>query len=310
MTLAMRRFMTTLAAVVALLAGVASGLGIFLRGDGTFETVTSARGEIYEVATNGVYAGNARTVVAEGIGWDVFTLVVAVPVLLIGAGLVARGSFRGYLLAAGMLGYFAYMYLEYAVTWAFGPLFALHISILAGSVVGLIGLGSALTAVRAADAFGEGYPRRAWVALSIGMALMLTLLWVGRIVEGLTAPIPVLHGETTMTVPALDLGLVVPVVIVLGVLVLRGNPGGLLAAAAFAVTFVALSSAIASMMVSAWIVTGDLASSLPPMFIFSAASLAGLVVATRMFRSARPDPRAGESTVRTRARPADLPAAG
>jgi hypothetical protein len=83
-----------LAAAVALLAGIAAALGTFARGDGSFATVTSARGEVYDVATTGVYADNALQVVAEGVGWDVFTLVVAVPALLIAAVGVWRGSSR------------------------------------------------------------------------------------------------------------------------------------------------------------------------------------------------------------------------
>jgi hypothetical protein len=94
-------------ALVALLAGLAAGLGVFARGDGAFESVTSARGEMYDLATSGVYANNALQLVAEGVGWDVFTLLVAVPALAVAAWLVARGSFRGTLAAAGMLVYFS-----------------------------------------------------------------------------------------------------------------------------------------------------------------------------------------------------------
>lgn len=309
MTTTIRRLHALLCAAVALLAGVASALGVFVRGDGTYTTVTSVRGEVYEVATNGVYAGNARQLVAEGVGWDVFTLVVAVPLLLVAAAFVARGSFRGMLLAAGALGYFAYMYLEYSVTWAFGPLFGLFIAIYAASLVGLIGLGAALAQAGVHGRFGDVFPRRAWATLSIGMALMLTVLWVARIAEGLAAAIPSLHGETTMTVQALDLGLVVPASLVLAVLALRRSPSGMVAAAAFAITFVMMSAAIAAMMVSAWIVTGVLA--LPPIVVFSAASLAGLVLVTRIFRSVRADrlPSA-HPTTQPSARPADLPAAG
>lgn len=274
-------------AVVALLAGVASVLGVFARGDGTFRTVTSARGEVYEIATNGVYANNGRQLVAEGIGWDAFTLTVAVPLLLIGAVLMARGSHRGALLAAGMLGYFAYMYLEYSVTLAFGPLFVLFIAITAGSVVGLMGVSMLLAQSGTADRFGDGYPRRGWAVLSIGMALFITVAWLGRIAEGLSAPIPTLHGDTTMTVQAFDLALVVPVAVVLAALVLRREPAGMVAGAAFAVTFVALTAAISAMMVSAWLVTGNAAASLPPMVLFAAASLAGALMVTRMLRSVR-----------------------
>ena len=53
---------------VAAMAGVAAIFGIFARGSGEFETVTSAIGETYEMAMTGVYANNAQRVVAEGVG--------------------------------------------------------------------------------------------------------------------------------------------------------------------------------------------------------------------------------------------------
>jgi hypothetical protein len=276
-----------LCASVAILAAAASAFGIFARGDGSFVTVESVRGEVYDMATTGVYAYNAQQVVAEGVGWDVFTLAVGVPVMLAAAFFVARGSFLGTLAAAGMLGYFGYMYLEYAVTWAFGPLFPLFVAILAASVVGLVGVGSLLAGEPMQDRFDARFPRRAWAALSVGMSAMLVLMWGARIAQGLTGQ-PELHGETTMTVQALDLGLVVPGAVLIAVAAWRRSPAGLAAATAFAVMFVALSAAIASMMVSASIATGVL--QLPPIVIFGLAAVAGLAVLARMAASVATGP--------------------
>ena len=93
---------------------------------------TSERGVTFEMATTGVYAWNAQRVVAEGIGWDLFTLLVAVPALFVGAWLVNRGSYRGALFTLGVLGYLLYQYLEYTVTSAFGPLFLAFVRALQG----------------------------------------------------------------------------------------------------------------------------------------------------------------------------------
>lgn len=278
-----------LCAAVAILAGIAAALGVFARGDGIYETVTSARGEVYEVATTGVYAGNARQLVAEGVGWDVFTLVVAVPILLIAAVFVARGSFRGALIAGGMLGYFAYMHLEYAVTWAFGPMLGLFIATYGLSLIGLAGIAILVADAGVDGRFSAAFPRRSWAALSVGMAFLLTILWIGRIAEGLAAEIPVLHGETTMTVQALDLGLVVPVSAMLGIVALRRVPAAMAASTAFAVTFVTMSAAIGSMMVSSWVVTGEPA--VVPIVVFGTAAIAGLLVAIRMFGAVQTVPR-------------------
>ena len=122
---------------VGILAAIASALGVILRGDGGWQTVTSARGGTYQMVTNGIYAWNAQRVVAEGIGWDLVTLVLAVPALLATLPWLAKGSFRARLFAAGVLGYLFYQYLEYSVTWALGPLFLLYVVIYAASIGGI-----------------------------------------------------------------------------------------------------------------------------------------------------------------------------
>ena len=86
---------TVLCLAIALLTGIASAVGLFLRGDGAFEPVTSVRGERYEMATTGDDAFNAERIVAEGIGWDIFTLLFAVPALLAALPSLAKGSLRG-----------------------------------------------------------------------------------------------------------------------------------------------------------------------------------------------------------------------
>jgi hypothetical protein len=301
------RLMAVLCAAIAIAAGTAAGAGVLVRGGGTI-TVTSVRGETYEMASDGVYAFNAMRVVAEGIGWDVFTLVVAVPALLLASIWVARGSFRGRLVATGLLGYFAYMYLEYAVTWAFGPLFPAFIAIYGASLVGIVWFGAELARDGLTDRFTQAFPRRSWAALSVGMAFLLTVLWVERIVQGLSGPVT-LHGETTLTIQALDLGLVVPASVIIAILALRRLPFGLAAAAAFAVTFTALCAAIGSMLVSAWLVSGVL--ELVPIVVFALAAVGGLVIGLRMYAAVRKDrsvPVADPSS--SDAQPAGLPIAG
>ena len=274
------------------------------------ELVTSVRGETYEMATSGVYANNAMRIVAEGVGWDVFTLVIVVPALLLLVPLVMRGSFRGRLVAAGLLGYFTYMYLEYAVTWAFGPLFVVFVAIFAASLLGLVWIAATLASEGIADRFDERFPRRSWAALSVGMSVLLGALWFSRIGQALTDGVSgYLHGETTMTVQALDLGLVVPISCLIAVLAWRRNDAGLVAASAFAVTYVAMSAAIASMLVSAWLVTGVI--ELPPIIVFAAACVLGIVIGTRMYISFRTDEAARvDQLIPVASRPADLPAAG
>ena len=276
-----------LCATVAVLAAIASALGVFARGDGATMIATTVRGGTFEVALNGVYANNAQRIVAEGVGWDFFTLIVAAPALLIAAYFVWRGSFNARLVAAGLLGYFLYMYLEYAVTWAFGPLFLLFVVIYGTSIVGLAWMAATIAEEGVNDRFTDRFPRRAWAALSVGMSVLLTVLWVGRIWQALSGDADaVLFGETTMTVQALDLGLVVPVSVMIAWLAWRRTSIGYVLAASFAITYAAMSAAIGSMLISAGIYTGTY--ELPPLVIFGLATVASIAVAIRMYRSRVP----------------------
>lgn len=300
---ALRPWLGGLAAAVALLGGLAAAIGVFARGDGASQLVTSARGEVYEMAASGIYANNALAVVAEGIGWDLFTLLVAAPALLVASIGVLRGSFGAALVATGMLGYFFYLHLEYAVTWAFGPMFVVFVTLLAASVAGLIGFAALLATEGVRDRFADQFPRRSWAALSIAMSVLLVALWASRIADALRATVPDLHGETTMTVQALDLGLVVPVSVIVAVAALRRHPAGLVAAAAFCVTFATMSAAIGSMMVSSWIVTGTPA--VEPIVVFGVAAALAVLIGIRIFSSLR-SPTEGAALALRDATPAAL----
>lgn len=283
------RAMAAFAVVVALLAAVAAALGVFARGDGPYETVTSVRGVTYAMATSGVYAYNAQRMVSEGIGWDVFTLFVAVPVMFAAAGFVAGDSFRGRLFALGLFGYFFYQYLEYAMTWAFGPLFPLFILIFGASLVGLVWFGANVAGDGIADRFGEDFPGRPFAVVSILMAVLLVVMWTGRIAAGLAGDLETagLQGETTLVVQALDLEFVVPTALLIATLAWRRTAIGHALASVFVVTSIAMYAAIVAMLGSAGVVEGSF--ELPPILIFGAFLAVMLVLAVRMYRPTPPE---------------------
>jgi hypothetical protein len=278
--------MAVICGAVAVLAAVASALGVFVRGDGTFETVTSVRGVTYEMATTGIYAYNAQRMVAEGVGWDIFTLFVAVPAMVATLRFVAHGSFRGRLFALGLLAYFFYQYLEYALGWAFGPLFPLFVVISAVSLAGLVWLGVSIAREGVEGRFDGRFPARPFAVLSVMMAGLLTLMWAQRIAIGLGGDLAAagLQGETTLVVQALDLGLVVPAALFIGVLAWRRSAAGKALAAVYVVGSVGMAAAILGMVISAGVVEGSF--EIVPIAIFAAYVVAGMLIGLRIYRSA------------------------
>ena len=171
--------------VVALAAGVTASIGVFARGDGSTADAVSIRGERYTYATTGVYAYNAVRVVAEGVGWDAVTLFVAAPALLVAGWWVARGSLRGRLVAAGVLAYFAYQYLMYAVFWALGPLFPAFVVLYPLSLIGVAWIAASIGVGDLPQRFGPRFPRRGIAIFSAVMAVLLLAMWIPRISLGL-----------------------------------------------------------------------------------------------------------------------------
>ncbi|WP_434424703.1 hypothetical protein [Nannocystis pusilla] len=258
--------MAALSFGVAAMMGLASAVGIFARGDGAARRVTSIRGEVFHYATSGVYAFNAERVVAEGIGWDWFTLAVATPAMLAALPLLVRGSLRGRMFALGLLGYAFYQYLMYAMTWAFGPLFPLFIGLYATSLAGIVWIVSTIDLGAVARTLGPGFPRRRMVALCSVMALMLVGMWTQRVAVGLRSETPQLFGMTTMVVQALDLGLIVPLCLWTAVTTWRRRPVGYLLSALLVVKGFAMAAAIVAMLLSAWAIEGE--PELPALIVF------------------------------------------
>lgn len=282
MSTARVRLLAGYSVLVALLAGTAAAIGITQRGSGATAEATSILGERYSYAIDGVYAHNAVRVVAEGVGWDAVTLFLAVPALLVAAVFVARGSLRARLAALGLFGYLAYQYLMYAMFWAVGPLFPLFVVLYPAALLGIAWIVGTLDTRALAAAVGPGFPRRTLAVFAAVMSAMLVVMWVPRIAAGIAGD-PVganLLGTPTLTVQALDLGLVVPLSLATAVLVWRRHRAGYVLGALFTVKAVTMAGAIVAMLVSAWMVEGTL--EVVPFAIFGAVTAFAGVLAARV----------------------------
>ncbi len=281
------RVVVALGAIVALLAGVASAAGVFLRGDLATTEFVTIRGEVVQVVTDGIYRFNAEGIVAEGVGWDIVTLFVVVPAMVAALLLVSRGSLRATLVTAGLLAYFCYQSLEYAVFWAYGPLYPVYVATLAFSVsaLGLLVYGLDLDALR--ERVGPAFPRRSIVGYGIAVVVILGGLWLPVILSTLGGEAgDELQGASTLVVPALDLGLLVPLAIFAGLAVYQRLSVGYLLGMIILVKGGSMALAIAAMLVVEWLVTDELL--LPPLLVFLAVAVISVVISARALGSIAP----------------------
>jgi len=275
--------------VIALVAGVAAGIGVFARGSGATAQATSIRGEEFEYATDGVYAYNPERVVAEGVGWDAVTLFFAVPLLLATLPSVSRGSLRGRLVATGVLGYLCYQYLMYAIFWALGPLFPVFIALYPAAFAGIVWIVTTIDVAELPERVSARFPRRGVAIYSLAMAAMLVVMWSQRIALGLSGDLAGagLMGMPTLSVQALDLGIIVSLAALAGVLLLKRHAWGYLLGPVFAIKAVTMAGAICAMLVSAALVEGSL--EVAPFAVFGTATLLAARLAWRAIGSVTAD---------------------
>ncbi|HEY2802395.1 MAG TPA: hypothetical protein VGJ67_00585 [Actinomycetota bacterium] len=170
-------------------------------------------------------------------GGDLITLVVVVPVLLTAVWLARRGSFRAQAVWIGALAYALYNYAFYVFGTPFNDAFVLHIAAFSMSA---FALACALPNLdRGAIADRLRAPRRArWVGgflvvVGVGQgALWLFLLIRNALTGAVLHDIPVAGQHLVF---ALDLGFLVPSLIVAGVLLWRGTSLGYVLGTALAV---------------------------------------------------------------------------
>lgn len=287
----MNRNFTGVAALclaIALVAALTAGAGAFLRGDGAKASDVSIRGEQYEYVTSGIYAYNAERVVAEGVGWDYLTLFFAVPALIVTLPFMVRGSLRARLFAIGILGYFFYQYLMYSVFWAFGVLFVPFIVLYSLSAIAIIWLVRGIDVASLPDRFTDRFPGKTMAVVSTIMALQLVAMWSVRISHAYRGDFAAAGflGMPTLTVQALDLGMIVPLALATAVLAWRRTAWGYLLASVFAVKGVTMAGAICAMLISAALVEGSL--EVPAFVSFGLATAAFGFIAYRTLSSAEP----------------------
>jgi hypothetical protein len=151
--------------------------------------------------------------------------------------------------------------------------------------VGIVGIAALVTREGIEGRFGDGFPRRGWTVLSVTLAVLLTFMWLGRIMAALDGDLVTagLTSETTLTIQALDLGLVVPALLLSAAIAWHRSQVGYAFVAALSVTLVGMAGAIVAMLLSAAVVEDTL--EVAPIAIFGIAGAAGLIIAIRAYHA-------------------------
>jgi hypothetical protein len=241
-----------LACVVAGFAVLATSAGILTAFGHPHHVFTSLFGEQVQIQGGGLYAHESVSMAAQGVGMDLVTLLVATPLLLASTWFARRGSLRGQLLRVGAFFYFTYSYLVIGFGVVYNPLFLVYVALLSASGAGLILSLLTIDVVRLPAAVSNAFRRRGTAWTVIGVSALFLVMWLGRILPAVVSGRPPvgLDSYTTLSVQAADLGIVIPLSLVTGVLLLRRSPAGYLLAAPVLVFLATMGLGLVGMVVA------------------------------------------------------------
>jgi len=180
---------------------------------------------VYGLLSDSAYRGYSRDLVVTSRAQDVFTLLV-LPVLVVAALRAARGSLAAHIVWLGLLFYLGYSYGIYLIGWQQNRVFLLYVGIVSVSAAALLD-GLAGVDVRSVRSAVTGLRTRAvgWFLVVIGSTFVG--LWLSDVAPsafGGRPPEQLGLGGAPYAVYVLDLTVALPVVILVGVALVRGHP--------------------------------------------------------------------------------------
>ena len=217
-------------------------------GDGEPYSLTNFRGEEITINARGLYYWDTVSSAVQMQANDLVMLVLGLPLLAVSFWLTLRGSLRGRLLLTGTLGFILYTYITMCFGAAYNQLFLVYVALFS------LGLFAFILSMMSFDLktllahFSEKLPRT-WIAgLLFFAAAFLTLAWLGRIAPTIFGnQIPMLENVTSMFIQVMDLGVIVPLCVLAGILLLRRDPWGYLLASVGLLKFLTMGIAVSLM---------------------------------------------------------------
>ena len=279
--------------MIGVLALVSAAAGLFYSTPGEPYAYTNQRGESVIIHGSGLYYYDTVSTTAQMQGNDLITLVVGLPLLAVAAWLAFRGALRGQLLLTGTLGFFLYTYMSMSMLTAYNAFFLVYVALFSLSLAAFILSLTAIDVAALPKHIAPGLPHGWIAALLFVIGGFLSLAWLGKIVPPLLqGGTPPLENTTTLVIQTMDLGLLVPLAVLSGLLLLRRQPWGYLLAAVFVLKAITMGLAVSTMALNmARVGVPDSAAIMVPFLVITALNLLAAVALLRSITD-QPAPRA------------------
>jgi hypothetical protein len=245
-----QKSISLLVLIISILSMVATSYAIFSnQGPGQYG-YESLFGETVSIYGKGLYAHDSVAMASQAIAQDYVTLFLGTPLLLVSLYLTRKGLLKGKLLLTGTLGYFLYTYASYSFLSMYNSMFLAYVLLMSASFFAFTLAMMSFDIPKLPQHFNEKLPVKFIGGFFLLISFVFAMMWLGKIVPSFinhTAPAG-LEQYTTLVIQALDLGFVIPVSILAGILLIKRIPFGFLLAAVITLKDVTLLTAISAML--------------------------------------------------------------
>lgn len=270
------RAVAALVLLVAVFSSIAALFGVYSTGglgQYQFQAIT---GEMVNIDGHGLYQHDSVSAAAQARAQDIVTIVVGLPLLLTSLILSRNGNLKARLVLTGTLGYFLYTYASYSFLSMYNSFFLVYVLLFSASLFAFIQIMLSFDVKKLSSAFNPKIPVRFIGGFLLFMAFAVGMMWLGRIgpalMEG-AVPFGLEH-YSTLTIQVLDLGVVVPVSILAGVLLIKRRSSGYLLASVMIIKGITMLTAISAMIIGQLLVGQGV--SLSELLLFPAFNLVAL----------------------------------
>lgn len=269
--------------VIMILTFIAALAGV-IQAEGEPYQLTNFRGEEVTINARGLYYWDTVSSAAQMQANDLVMLILGLPLLAISFYQTLRGSMRGRLLLTGTLGFILYTYITMCFGAAYNQLFMVYVALFSLSLFAFILSMMSFDLKTLPGHFSEKLPRR-WIAgLLFFAAAFLSLAWLGRIAATFAPDaIPTLDNTTSMFIQVMDLGVIVPLCVLSGILLLRRSAWGYLLASVSLMKFLTMGIAVSVMSLN--MLRVGVPINAVEVMMFPAITLANIVMVTLLLRN-------------------------
>lgn len=244
-----KKSISILVILITVLSLIVSIVGVFShQGNGSYE-FKSIYGETIKIYGRGIYHNDSIAVAAQGIAQDIVTMVLAIPLLIIALYFSRKELLKGRLLLTGTLGYFLYTYVSYTFLWMYNPLFIVYVALMSLCFFAFTLSMMSFDLKTLSTHFNDSLPVKFLGGFQIFFAIAIGMMWLGKIAPSLlnnTPPVGLEH-YTTLVIQGMDLGFIVPIAILSGILIIKRESFGYLITSVVIMKGITMGTALTAM---------------------------------------------------------------